>query len=95
MIIDAEAVQLEREMNRLGFELVDDEDVVLSPKLNAHYDRDDYGTSAYEASRDEALKDTQPLTLKAIQKGIPYSDFEEGLLYNKSTDEFYNNKKSF
>jgi hypothetical protein len=95
MIIDAEAVQLEREMNRLGFELVDDEDVVLSPKLNAHYDRDDYGTSAYEASRDEALKDTQPLTLKAIQKGIPYSDFEEGLLYNKSTDEFTTIKNLF
>ena len=95
MIVDAEAVQLEREMNRLGFELVDDEDVVLSPKLNAHYNRDDYGTSAYEASRDEALKDTQPLTLKAIQKGIPYSDFEEGLLYNKSTDEFTTIKNLF
>jgi len=95
MIVDAEAFELEREMNRLGFELVDDEDVVLSPKLNAHYDRDDYGTSAYEASRSEAIKDTQPLTLKAIEKGIPFSDFEGGLLYNKSTDEFTTIKNLF
>ena len=79
----------EKKLNELGYEVVERPDVTASPRLQEIYD--EYGdvASGSQLRRMEvdAMQETQPLTAKALERGIEDKDFGN-LLYNKNTDTF-------
>jgi len=81
--VTARALQLEKELNKIGIEIVEHPDVLLSPKLNDVY-RSDYTDVTDEV---KAMQDTQPLTAKALARG--YTSPNVDLLYDKNTDTFF------
>jgi hypothetical protein len=87
--LDRFARDYEKKLNELGYEVVERPDVTASPRLQEIYD--EYGdvASGSQLRRMEvdAMQETQPLTAKALERGIKDKDFGN-LLYNKNTDTF-------
>jgi hypothetical protein len=81
---EAEAITAkEKELNKLGIEIVEAPDIILSPKLEELFD----STIDVEIMDEiKAIQDTQPLTAKAMSRG--HSQLS-ALLYDTNTDKFF------
>jgi len=77
------AERVEKELNKLGIEIVEAPDITLSPKLEELFD----STIDVEIMDEiKAIQDTQPLTAKAMSRG--HSQLS-ALLYDTNTDKFF------
>lgn len=78
------AQRVEKELNKLGMEIVEAPDLLLSPKLEELYDS---RIDVEIMDEVKAMQDTQPLTAKALSRG--YDQFAAGLIYDSNTDKFF------
>jgi len=85
------AQRVEKELNKLGIEIVEAPDEILSPKLGDLYSADMFDEIDIEIIDEiKAIQDTQPLTAKAMSRGYnQQAAFSNGLLYDTNTDTFF------